>query len=78
MSAKPSTADRTENNTVTETLEVELPTDVVDAIADQLEDVDDPDASDARDFAHEHVATSFRFVTSDGREVEQVALERAT
>lgn len=69
--------DEIENTKVSETLEVEVPDRVVDAIASRLDVLDEPDEGDARDLAHDHVAASFRFVTTDGEPVEEVALERA-
>ena len=59
------------------TVELEVPDEVVDAIACRLDVVDEPTPADARSVAWDHVEPNFELVTSDGERVTTAALGRA-
>jgi len=65
-----------ESTTHEEHREIEVPEDVVTAIAARLEAVDDPDAGDVRDLAHDHIDETTEFVTTDGQSLETAVLSR--
>lgn len=58
-------------------VELEVPDEVVDAIACRLDVVDEPTPADARSAAWDHIQPNFELVTSDGERVTTAALGRA-
>ena len=59
------------------TVELEVPDEVVDAIACRLDVADEPTPADARSVAWDHIQPNFELVTSDGERVTTTALGRA-
>jgi hypothetical protein len=54
------------------TVEITLPPDIVETIADEVADVENPDHIDVVDRAYSHVELRGRFLTESGRPVAEV------
>lgn len=70
-------AESSENRTISKTIDITVPDEVVGAIADRLATLEDPDRVDAIDLLHDHVETTSRFETTAGDSAIDAALERA-
>lgn len=77
MTTTKTRCDAVESTTTDEDVTITVPERVVDAIADRLETLEDPDEDVAHDLALDHVDMSHRLVTEGGEDVATAALDRA-